>query len=163
MTRERFNWILTGLIVGIAMAMLGITTSQGADELPTGQALVDLRVSKLKAGAGAMEFLASYDGSDSAKAEAAAKVLDDNSDTMLSWFPKGSGPGDPGIEKTRAKPEIWSDWAGFEAKLKGLDDSVAELVSIAGGPDADEIHAAVEKVGAACKACHETYRGPKQD
>jgi cytochrome c556 len=40
---------------------------------------------------------------------------------------------------------------------------VAGLVSVAAGPDADAIHAAVGKVGEACKACHEAYRGPKQD
>jgi len=55
MTRERFNWILMGLIVGIALAMLGVTASQSAD-LPTGQALVDARIAQLKKAGGAMQF-----------------------------------------------------------------------------------------------------------
>lgn len=162
MTRERFHWILAGLLIGIAFAVLGITPSM-SDTLPTGQALVEFREKQLKAGAGAMEFLAQYDGSDPEKAKAAAKVLDDNANAILSWFPEGSGPGGAGIEKTRAKPEIWSNWADFQAKAKGFDDAVGELVSVAGGPDADQIHAAVGKVGEACKACHESYRGPKND
>lgn len=157
MTRERFGWILTGLIIGIALAMLGVSPSIG-EETPTGQALVDAREQAMKTGGGALKFLTTYDGSDSAKAQAAAKALDDNGDKMLAMFPQGTGPGDPGISETHAKAEIWSNWADFEAKHKAYDDAVAELVSIAGGPDADAIKAAAMKVGGTCKGCHDTYK-----
>ena len=162
MTRERFGWVLIGLIIGIALAMLGVTTSTGAEEDGlTGQALVDHRVKGLKAAGGAMQFLSEYDGSDQAKAQAAAKVIDDLADSLTKWFPDGSGPGGAGIEKTRAKPEIWANWADFQTKAKGLDDAAAVLVSAAGSNDAAAIKTALGNVGKACKACHEAYRAPE--
>lgn len=161
MTRERFGWILTGLIVGIALAMLGVTPSIG-EETPTGQALVDAREQAMKKGGGALQYLLKYDGSDSEKAQAAAKALDDAGDQMLSWFPQGTGPGDAGITKTHAKAEIWSNWADFQTKHKAYDDAVAELVSVASGPDADAIKAAAMKVGGTCKGCHDTYKMPDE-
>jgi cytochrome c556 len=157
MTRERFGWVLVGLVVGIALAMLGVTTSIGAD-MPAGQELVKMREQAMKTGGGALQYLLKYDGSDSEKAKAAAKALDDNADQLLSWFPVGSGPGGAGIGETHAKAEIWSDWADFQAKHKAFDDATAELVSIAGGPDADAIKAAAMKVGGTCKGCHDTYK-----
>jgi hypothetical protein len=86
MTRERFNWISDGLIVGIALAMLGITTSRGED-VPRGRgsSISALASSRPAPGDG---FLASYDGSDAAKAQAAAKMLDDNANSMLPGFPR---------------------------------------------------------------------------
>jgi cytochrome c556 len=162
MTRERFNWILTGLIVGIALAMLGVTNGFGAD-LPAGQALVDHRVAALKKAGGSMQFFAQYDGSDAAAAVAAAKVLDDTAAALLSWFPEGSGPGGAGVEKTRALPVIWTDFADFEAKAKAFDDAVGPMTAAAAANDVAAIQAALAGVGKSCKACHETYRGPEED
>lgn len=160
MTRERFGWILTGLIVGIALAMLGVGSSNSED-LPTGQKLVELRSKHLKQAGGAMQFLGQYDGSDQAKALAAAKTIDDAAASMTTWFPEGSGPGGAGIEDTRAKMEIWSNWPDFEAKAKAFDDASAKLTSAAGANDVSAIKTALAEVGGACKACHEAYRGPE--
>lgn len=162
MTRERFNWILIGLIVGIALAMLGVTTSHSED-VPSGQGLVDHRVKGLKAAGGAMQFLSQYDGSDVEKAKTAAKVIDDLGASLAAWFPEGSGPGGAGIEKTRAKPEIWANWSDFEAKVKGLDDAAGALTAAVATNDPAAIQAATKAVGGACKACHELYRGPEED
>lgn len=161
MTRERFQWILAGLIIGIAFAMVGITTSSSAETPKSGQDLVDYREKRLKAAGGAMQALAQYDGSDAAIAATAAKTIDDVAGELLSMFPEGSGPGGAGITKTRAKPEIWSDWAGFEAKAKGFDDAAAVLTAAAAANDLAAIKAAAGDVGKACKACHEAYRGPE--
>jgi len=161
MTRERFQWILVGLIIGIAFALLGINTSSSAETPKSGQELVDYREKRLKAAGGAMQALAQYDGSNAETAVNAAKTIDDVAGELLSMFPEGSGPGGAGIEKTRAKPEIWSDWAGFEAKAKALDDAATVLTAAAAGNDLAAIKAAAGDVGKACKACHEAYRGPE--
>ncbi len=162
MTRERFNWILMGLIVGIALAMLGVTASQSAD-LPTGQALVGARIAQLKKAGGAMQFFGQYDGSDQTAAAAAAKILDDVAADLVSWFPEGSGPGGPGIEKTRALPAIWANFADFEAKAKAMDDAVGLMTVAAASNDVAAIKTAMGEVGKACKACHEAYRGPEEE
>lgn len=161
MTRERFNWILAGILIGIAFAVLGINTSQGSDTPRTGQDLVDYRVKQLKSAGAAMQALAQYDGSNPEISATAAKTIDDVAAEMLSFFPQGSGPDGTGITKTRAKPEIWSDWAGFEGKAKALDDAAAVLVTATASNDLEAIKAAFGEVGKSCKACHETYRGPE--
>ncbi len=163
MTRERFHWILVGLIIGIAFAMLGIGSSHSADTPKSGQDLVDYREKRLKAASDAMQALQQYDGSDAAIATAAAKTIDDVAGEIVGLFPEGTGPGGAGIEKTRAKAEIWSDWAGFEARAKAFDDAAALLTAAAATNDVGQIKAAMGEVGGACKACHESYRGPKQD
>lgn len=163
MTRERFGWILVGLIIGIAFAMLGINASSSAQTPASGQGLVDYRVKQLKSASGAMQALAQYDGSSVELAVAAAKTIDDVAGQFLGMFPQGSGPGGTGIEKTRAKPEIWTDWAGFEARAKAFDDAAALLATAAASNDLTAIKAAADETGKACKACHESYRGPKID
>lgn len=161
MTRERFNWVLTGIVVGIAFAMLGVTTGQSAD-LPTGQDLVKYREAELKKAGGAMQFLSQYDGSDATQAAAAAKAIDDAASGLLSWFPEGSGPGGAGITETRAKAEIWANWADFEAKTKALDDASGLLTNAVASNDVAAIKTAMGEVGKSCKACHEAYRAPEE-
>lgn len=161
MTRVRFNWILTGMLAGVALATLGVTTSYSQD-MPSGQALVDLRIQGLKAAGGGMKFLASYDGSDQASAAKAAKAIDDAAAGLTVWFPEGSGPGGAGITETRAKPEIWSDAAGFTAKIKAFDDASGVLTNAVASNDTAAIQAAFAEVGKSCKACHEAYRAPEE-
>lgn len=161
MTRERFQWMLAGLIIGIGFAVLGINTSSSADAPKSGQDLVDYREKRLKAAGGAMQALGQYDGSDATVPVAAAKTIDDVAGELLAMFPEGSGPEGTGITKTRAKPEIWSDWAGFEAKAKAFDDAAVALTVAAATNDVAQIKAAMGEVGKSCKACHEAYRGPE--
>jgi len=161
MTRERFQWILAGLIIGIAFAILGFNPSISADKPASGQELVEYREKRLKAAGGGMQALGQYDGSNVEIAAAAAKTIDDVSGELLSMFPEGSGPGGTGIEKTRAKPEIWTNWTDFQAKAKGLDDASTLLTAAVATNDVDQIKTALGGVGKSCKACHESYRGPE--
>lgn len=163
MTRERFQWILAGLIIGIGFAVLGINASSSTEAPKSGQEQVDYRVKRLKSASEAMQALSQYDGSDAAMAATAAKTIDDVAGEILGYFPEGSGPGGAGVEKTRAKAEIWSDWTGFEARAKAFDDAAALLSVAAASNDLAAIKSATDGVGKACKACHESYRGPKND
>lgn len=58
---------------------------------------------------------------------------------------------DPGEE---AKPEVWTNWADFLVKAKGLTDAATALDP----SSAETIGAGMAGVGGACKACHTTYR-----
>ncbi|WP_299030080.1 cytochrome c [uncultured Sulfitobacter sp.] len=62
------------------------------------------------------------------------------------------------VEGSRAKPEIWSDSAGFEAKFNDMKMAASALV---GAADAAAVGAGMGALGGSCKGCHETYRGPK--
>lgn len=90
---------------------------------------------------------------------AQAKIMKDLSAKIPSWFPKGSGP-EAGI-KTRAKAEIWSDWATFAAASKGLNAESAKLESLAKAGDIEAIKGQVKATGGACKTCHDKFRGPE--
>ncbi|MCP4330010.1 MAG: cytochrome c [Alphaproteobacteria bacterium] len=69
-------------------------------------------------------------------------------------------PGNTAAETT-AKPDIWTDWSGFEGKANGLRDAAEKLVAAAQGGDMAAIGAAVGVTGKACGACHDTYRVKK--
>jgi len=72
-------------------------------------------------------------------------------------FPDASNLGEP---DSKAKPEIWSDRAEFDKKLKDFQSHAAALVKV-GATEAsatDGFKAAVATVGQDCKGCHETYK-----
>ena len=73
-------------------------------------------------------------------------------------FPEGSETG----HDTEAKSTIWSDRAGFDAKL--ADFNTAVDAAIAAKPDSvDALKAAAGPVFKACKGCHDGYRVEKED
>ncbi|MEX2649502.1 MAG: cytochrome c [Alphaproteobacteria bacterium] len=86
-----------------------------------------------------------------------ARALHGASLMVLDVFPEGSAVGD-----SRAKPEIWTDWAKFEAGGKALQTATADLVAAAEGGDMAAIAAAAGKVGEACGGCHKPFRAEKQ-
>jgi cytochrome c556 len=57
--------------------------------------------------------------------------------------------------KTEAKPEIWTDAAGFEEAGKTW---YAAYTAIKGATDEAAFKAAFPALGASCKGCHEKYR-----
>lgn len=61
------------------------------------------------------------------------------------------------VENTRALPKIWENTPDVISKWDDLGTAVAEMQTAAAeGPEA--IGAALQKVGGACKACHDEYR-----
>lgn len=90
-----------------------------------------------------------------------AAVVKKNATTILEklkeahgLFPAGSGGGD-----SRAKPEIWTDRAGFD---KAMKDSQAAAAAMAAVTDEAAYVAAMKTLGGSCKACHDKYRLPQQ-
>lgn len=96
----------------------------------------------------------------SGKAPFDPKVAAENAEaaTMLSKLPyagfiDGTDKGD-----TRAKPEIWTERAKFDAAASKMQEEMAKLNVAAKGGNLDAIKGAVGETGKACKACHDTYR-----
>lgn len=71
-------------------------------------------------------------------------------------FPEGSGP-EAGVP-TNAKPEIWSDRAGFEARAADYAAAADRLAELASGDDAEAFGAQWTAVRATCQACHDSYK-----
>ena len=91
-----------------------------------------------------------------------AKVAQDNAALLdvidklpFAAFIEGTDKGE-----TRAKPEIWSERAKFDAAAQKLQDEVAKLNAAAKTGNFDQVKAAAGAVGQACKACHDNYQKP---
>ena len=91
---------------------------------------------------------------DAAVVKANATTIADNLKKASALFPAGSGGGE-----SRAKPEIWSDAAGFE---KGMKDAQAAAVALQSVSEEAAYGPALGALGSACKSCHDKYRLPKQ-
>lgn len=76
--------------------------------------------------------------------------------SALPWA--GFGPGAEGGD---ARPEVWSDAAGFKQKQQAFQDNIVKLSAAADAGDLDKLRAAFGDVGASCKACHDAYRKKK--
>jgi cytochrome c556 len=57
-----------------------------------------------------------------------------------------------------AKPEVWSDAAGFVAAKKRFIEATDKLAAAAKTTDEDQSRAAFKEVEAACQNCHKTYK-----
>lgn len=71
-------------------------------------------------------------------------------------FPAGSGA-EAGVP-TNAKPEIWSDRAGFEAKAADYAAAADRLAELAAGDDPAAFAAQWAVVRSSCQACHDAYK-----
>jgi cytochrome c556 len=63
-------------------------------------------------------------------------------------------------EKTRAKPAIWADMAGFTKAHEDFIGASERLVSAVVSADMAAIAEAHKKLGATCKSCHDRFRAP---
>jgi cytochrome c556 len=78
---------------------------------------------------------------------------------VLRWFPRGTGP-EAGV-RTRARPEIWTDHAGFRRAGAGLLVAARNFDAAARGRDVAAIRAAASQLARACSNCHDDYRAPE--
>ncbi len=86
---------------------------------------------------------------DAAAAEAAKAVLVAGAADIPVKFEKNAV--DPGSE---AKPEVWTNWADYLVKAKGLGDAAAALDATT----IEGVQAGMGGIGGACKSCHMAYR-----
>lgn len=87
--------------------------------------------------------------------EAAAKAIQADAGKALPLFPKGST--DP---KSRAKDEIWTDWAKFEKLMKELEVKAGELATVAANKG--DVSGASKAMFGNCKSCHDDFRKPEE-
>ena len=72
---------------------------------------------------------------------------------LTQLFPEGSDFGE-----TKAKAEIWENWAKFEEAANAAQQTTTAFATAVAGGDAAAIAAAHKDVGEACKGCHEDFR-----
>jgi len=74
---------------------------------------------------------------------------------LLEGFPPGTATG---TLKTESKPEIWTNFADFQKKMKNFEMAAAELARVAKAGDEAATKAQFAKASETCKACHDLYK-----
>ena len=89
------------------------------------------------------------------------KPLTDGAKGLVSWgaaipgmFPVGTESG----HNTKAKPEIWSDSAGFAKAAADFQAAATKLVALAEADDKAGFADQFKATGATCGACHRQFR-----
>jgi cytochrome c556 len=98
---------------------------------------------------------------DSVVSSESVKPLSDGAKGLVSWgqviplqFPAGTETG----HKTKAKPDIWSDNAGFQKAAANFVAAAQKLQTLADADDKAGFAEQFKATGAACGACHRTFR-----
>jgi cytochrome c556 len=84
----------------------------------------------------------------------AAKAIAAWGGAMPFLFPPGSETG----HGTKAKPEIWTDRAGFLADSAKLTEAADKLAALADADDKAGFAAQFQTMAGTCGACHKAYR-----
>jgi cytochrome c556 len=147
--------LAVGILAGaaaIGLARIGVAQAQTAtqDIIVTRQAGFDLQQGSLDAIIAAMKAKAP----DMKPYAGTAGGIESWAKQIPLAFPKGSETG----HNTKAKPEIWSDSAGFAKDANDLATAAAKLAASLKAGDEAALPDQVKAVGAACVACHRAYR-----
>jgi cytochrome c556 len=84
-----------------------------------------------------------------------AQAIAEASARIAPLFPNGSLH-----PLSRVKPDVWRDFAEFEAQTKALGVKAAALAKIA--REGGDTNAATKELMMRCKQCHEAFRTPKK-
>lgn len=93
------------------------------------------------------------DNGPASAAVAPAEAIAAQAGKQLQHFPAGSDKGN-----TKAKPEIWANWAQFEANMKDLESKAAATATAAKAGNIDGVKAGFAAMGGACGTCHKSFR-----
>ena len=91
---------------------------------------------------------------DAKVAAADAQVLE----TVINLPFIAFGDGTDKVAGSKAKPEIWTERAKFDAAAKKTQEDAAKLNAAARAGNLDAIKAAAGAVGQSCKACHDAFQ-----
>ena len=90
--------------------------------------------------------------------EAHAGLLAENTKLVAAAFKHQASEG-----ATDAKPEIWTDWAGFEEAIADFEKAARGLETAAASGDPKAVGPAMKALGGSCGGCHDSFRKPKEE
>ena len=123
--------------------------------------LIESRQTNLKAIGKAMKSSAESFKSgapDPALIRANAMIIASYADKLGTWFPAGTGMIAGGTIKTEARPEIWTDPAGFAKAANDFSIAAKAFGAAAEANDLSATATAMKTLGGTCKSCHESFR-----
>jgi cytochrome c556 len=145
-------------IVAAALSATGISQAQTpaapspAQIIKARQAALDMSAITFAALKQAMES-----GADVSKFGYQAHALAGWAAALPTLFPTGTGEGQAGVD-TKARPEIWSNRAGFEARAADYAATTAKLADFAKAGDAAGFASQLALVKKSCDACHTDFK-----
>ena len=101
------------------------------------------------------------DSPDATKIRKASADITQAASAIGKWFPAGTGP-DSGV-KTDAKPEIWTEAAGFASAQDSFVREANKWAQLGNGTDASAWKEGAASLGQSCKGCHDKYRVKKAE
>jgi cytochrome c556 len=143
------------MAVAAVVALAGVARAAGPVSVPS-----DELIAGRQAGFDLMQGVV---GSMKAAVDAGqpVKPLSAGAKGIVAWakvipteFPVGTEAG----HETKAKPEIWSDAAGFTKAAASLQEAAEKLVILADADDKAGFAAQFEAMGKTCGGCHRAYR-----
>ena len=97
------------------------------------------------------------DGTDVKRAAYPADALAKWAKVLPSLFPRGTSATEfPAL--THAKPEIWSDRAGFDKAAADYLTAATKAAEYAHAGDTENFKAQVDGIKKACDSCHQNYK-----
>ncbi len=149
------------LVLAVA-ALTAIVSTAAAQNRPAAADTIRMRQANYKQMGGAMHAITEQLRSETPSIDAirgSSRTIVGHAANVLRWFPRGTGA--EAAVPTRARPEIWSDHAGFTRAGAGLLVAARNLDAAARRGDLEAIRAAVPGVSRACSTCHDSYRAPQ--
>jgi cytochrome c556 len=101
--------------------------------------------------------IAARDGTDVTRQTYPATALNKWAKVITTLYPTGTGTDGVSIP-THAKPEIWSDRAGFEKAAAQYVAATAKEIEFAKAGDAANFKMQIGEIKHACDNCHENYK-----
>jgi cytochrome c556 len=156
-------------LVAAVITASGVTFAQGQSPASSqGQAasaaeVVKARQKGLKALGAAFKAIRDElkgESPDAAKIREASADITQAAGAIDKWFPAGTGS-DSGV-KTDAKPEVWTDPAGFATAREAFVREANKWAQLGNSTDASAWKEGAASLGQSCKGCHDKYRVKKE-
>lgn len=146
-----------GLLLGATLIAipLSATLAQTPPASLTPEQIVAARQSSFMLSGGAFAGMksAADAGADVKQLAFPARSLARWARTLPSMFPAGTD-----LPNSKARPEIWSDRTGFEARAQAYAEAATALAEAAQGGDRSAFLERWAAARATCSGCHDNYR-----
>lgn len=149
---SRARLVLVGLIATAAAMFAVDELAAQADKAALVKARQD-EMSQMNSAFGPLGRVVRGESQNMADAVASAETMSANAKKIVGNFPSGTGR--EAVPDTRAKPEIWSRRAEFEAAAAKLAEESDKLLAAAKSNDVAALRAQFGPFGQACGGCHE--------
>jgi cytochrome c556 len=144
------QWIVAAMFAALAMMAAEAQTPKPEDQLKLRKAAYSLMNYSLGSIDAMVEGKRPFNKDEALRN---AELLAQLATVPRGFFGEGTDKGE-----TRAKPEVWTNRADFDAKMDKMITETGKLYQVAKTGDAAALKKSVADVDKACSACHDDYR-----